>query len=179
MTTTEGTMDLDPTLNTDWQMVDRETKYKSLQSDYTRKTQELSDLKKQPQTQAEIDEETLEKRVQSRGFVKQDEVVNLKRQIEEENKFKDLLTYNPDLWQYADAISTLAKAENLAYEDVIEKYKFWSVDKLKKAKESRMIGDKNLDTKTLNIADATPEQWAEWKQKNTWKWSMFTTAGRI
>ena len=78
-------------------MVDRETKYKSLQSDYTRKTQELSDLKKQPQTQAEIDEETLEKRVQSRGFVKQDEVVNLKRQIEEENKFKDLLTYNPDL----------------------------------------------------------------------------------
>lgn len=30
-----------------------------------------------------------------------------------------------------------------------------------------MIGDKNLDTKTLNIADATPEQWAEWKQKNT------------
>lgn len=78
-------------------MVDRETKYKSLQSDYTRKAQELSDLKKQPQTQAEIDEETLEKRVQSKGFVKQDEVVNLKRQIEEENKFKDLLTYNPDL----------------------------------------------------------------------------------
>lgn len=78
-------------------MVDRETKYKSLQSDYTRKAQELSDLKKQPQTQAEIDEETLEKWVQSKGFVKQDEVVNLKKQIEEENKFKDLLTYNPEL----------------------------------------------------------------------------------
>lgn len=175
MTTTDGTMDLDPTLNTDWQAVDREARYKSLQSDYTRKAQELAEVKKQPESN--IDEKALDERFKSRWYVKQDDITTLKQQIEQENKFKELLTYNPELEQFSEAISTIAKAQNLAYEDVIEKYKFWSVDKLKKAKESKLMGEKNLDSKPLSVLDMTPEQFAEFKAKNAWDWSMFKPAG--
>jgi len=179
MTTTDGTIDYDQTLNTDWQAENRESKYKSLQSDYTRKAQELAELKNKSQEQPSVDEEALRSWIESNWFVKKDDIMSLKQQIEQENKFKELLTYNPELEKFWDAITTIAKAENLAFEDVIEKYKFWSKDKLKLAKDSKLMWDRQLETKQKSIEDMTSAEYAEWKKSNLKGWSKFETLGEI
>lgn len=147
----------------------REQKYKTLQSDYTKKSQELKELKSQWSQNHEITtEEQRDEFLQQRWFVKKDDVYNIKKQIEQESAFNDLLSYNPELNKYADAIRALSRSEGLLPEEIIEKYKFWSIDKLQRAKERKLIWDRTLETQPKSISDLSPQEYEDWKKQHTW-----------
>ena len=52
-----------------------------------------------------------------------------------EQQLDFLIDNNPSLRPYEKAIKEIANAKWVAFEDVIEEYGFWSLDKLQKAKK--------------------------------------------
>ena len=65
----------------------------------------------------------------------------------------------------------------MAYEDVIEEYGFGSLDKLNKAKDRRLIGDRQLiEDRVKSISDLYPTERAEWKRENADNSNMFSKA---
>lgn len=106
--------------STDSQPNDWETKYKELQSDYTKKSQKLSELEK---TQQRGDSQFTDEQQQwydwnkSLGFATKEEVENARvaateaKQAIQEQEFSNLLRSNPDLGKFESAIRTLQKAE--------------------------------------------------------------------
>lgn len=171
MSTTDETL-LDEELpTTDWTL-EWERKYKELQADYTRKSQELANLKK---TGTQYNEDELE---EFNTLVDQRVQVNkeaLTTKIKEDLMFEKILESDPDLKGKATAIKELAEAKGLSYEETIEKYWFASSDKLAKAKERSLVGDRVMETKPRTINDLTPEEYAERKQSVS-KSNPFTKA---
>ena len=106
--------------STDSQPNEWEKKYKDLQSDYTKKSQKLSELEK---SQNRGDNQFTEEQQQwydwnkSLGFATKEEMEEAKKQALEikqtiqEQEFSSLLRTNPDLRKFESAIRTLQKAE--------------------------------------------------------------------
>lgn len=144
-----------------------EQKYKELQADYTRKSQELAQFKKATeQTSSWYDETELANfraLMAQEGYVKKDEVESVKSQIRQEQEFERLIDSDPELKRLAPAIMKLAKAEWKSYEDVIEENWFLSSSKLAKAKERSLMGDRVLESKPKTIADMSDEEWNEYE----------------
>lgn len=153
--------------NSNKDTVDREAKYKDLQSDYTRKSQRLKELETQSASYSQ-DNNAEEWKQRIKENVLAPEIENIKKEIHSDQSFNDLLAYNPELSKYSDAIRSLAKSEWLAYEDVIEKYKFWSVDKLNKAKERKLVWDRTLETQPKSISEMTDAEYEQRKKENLW-----------
>lgn len=134
------------------------------QSDYTRKTQELS---QQGNRQQEIEQEPQDNNGEARKWwigtnVLKPELDKFEKRMEAKQNFERLLNANPDLKKFRTAIEKIAKAENKAYEDVIEENWFASKDKLKQAKERSPIGDSSFDEKpTKSIAELSDKEFAE------------------
>lgn len=184
MTTTDGTMDYDPTLESDWQEAidwkskaeEIEGKYKSLQSDYTRKSQELSTFKKAP-VEEDPDLQALDDRI----LQKASELLTAKwlvsrEEIESERKFANLIEANPELQKYEKAIKKIAESEGIAYEDIIQHYWFMSEDKLLKAKNRSLLWDREFGKKEKPISEMSPSEYAEWKKKNLNGWDRRVSA---
>lgn len=118
METPEGTTP--PADSTDSQANDWERKYKELQSDYTKKSQKLSELEK---SQQRGDNQFTEEQQQwydwnkSLGFATKEEIEMARKEALEakqaiqEQEFSNLLRINPDLGKFESAIRTLQKAE--------------------------------------------------------------------
>jgi hypothetical protein len=105
------------------------------QSDYTKKTQELSQQRKQVEL-SEEEKNTLEWMKSNDFITKEDiqkEIANLKKQQEEEEKLKGIMQSNPDLLRFEPAIRKLGNQSNEAWEDIIVKNGFIESNKLKKA----------------------------------------------
>lgn len=157
--------------------VDRERQYKALQAGLTKTAQENAELRRRLESntwsQQEVtDIDQLDELLRSRGYVKQDDVYNLKTEMASEQKLNELLSYNPDLNKFADAIKTLSKSENIAYEDVIQKYWFWNIDKLQKAKERNLMWDRTLETQPKSVRELSDAEWKEFQKANANGWTF-------
>lgn len=137
------------------------------QSDYTKKTQKLKELETQS-TNISQDNNAEEWKQWIKENVLAPEIENIKKEIHSDQSFNDLLSYNPELNRHADAIKALSKSEGLSPEEIIEKYKFWSIDKLQRAKERKLIWDRTLETQPKSISDLSPQEYEDWKKQHTW-----------
>lgn len=106
--------------STDSQASDWEKKYKDLQSDYTKKSQKLSELEKSQQHSTNDFTEEQQQWYdwnKSLGFATKEEMEEAKKQALEikqtiqEQEFSSLLRTNPDLGKFESAIRTLQRAE--------------------------------------------------------------------
>lgn len=154
----EGTPELDVQTPADWQQeqqdqIDWEKRYKDLQAEFTKKTQEKPTYQQpnQEQEQQEFDVERAKQQLKNLWVV-------FGEQLESEKHFNGILEANPDLKQHADAIKAIAEAKNMAYEDVIETYKFMSSDKLRKAKERNLVWDRNIENKPKWVKDLSQKE---------------------
>lgn len=177
--TTEEMMTPDGTTSqkdsTDSQPNDWEAKYKELQSDYTKKSQKLSELEKNQQrgdSQFTDEQQQWYDWNKSLGFATKEEVENARiaateaKQAIQEQEFSNLLRSNPDLGKFESAIRTLQKAEWLSYEEIVLKHKFASADKLSKAKMWWSLVWGNLWKSEKSVSEMSSQEWTEYKKKN-------------
>lgn len=161
--------------STDSQANDWERKYKELQSDYTKKSQKLSELEK---SQQRGDNQFTEEQQQwydwnkSLGFATKEEIESARKEALEakqaiqEQEFSNLLRSYPDLGKFESAIRTLQKAEWGSYEEIVLKHKFASADKLERAKSWWSIVGGNLGKQEKKPSEMSSQEWADFKKKN-------------
>jgi len=145
--------------------VDRETQYKNLQAGFTKQAQELAELRRQSNQQTDVSWE--ERKVWIKENVLDPELQKLQGNMVAEQEFKQLIDANPHLRTHEKAIKEIANAKWVAYEDVIEEYGFWSLDKLQKAKERSLIWDRWLqETPQRSISDLSSKEREDRKATN-------------
>jgi len=132
------------------------------QSDYTRKTQELSKLKKESTLTDE--EKSAIEFLKTSWFATKDDLENYSKLQIQNQTIKQIIDTNPDLKPYEQAIKDLSVAHGIAPEDVIEKYGFKSKDKLAKARLQWDIKG-SMETKAKSIAEMSDKEYAEYKIK--------------
>lgn len=150
------------------------------QEDYTRKTQELAEAKRQlartkdgadtkaddmtPEVKAAV--ETLKKA----GFATKEDLQMLKLQEEDEKNFRKLVKSYPELKSHEKALKQIGLTDNRAWEDIARDYGFLSADKVAKAKASNPVkGVKNAPggaEKKLDIASMSEKEYEAWKKAN-------------
>lgn len=153
----------DSLIDVNWEKIDIEElkKWYLRQSDYTRKTQELSKLKKESELTPE--EKTALDFFKNNGFATKEDLENLLHTTKQDTNLKEIISSNPDLAPYEKAIKDLSNKLWIAVEDVIEKYGFKSKDKLAKAKNQGDI--KGIQPKQKSIMEMNSKEYAEYKAK--------------
>jgi len=148
-----------------------------MQSDYTRKTQELArkekELLSKTQPWLSDDDAVVEQYLDAKGFVKKETVESLVEQKlkwlnksqQDEQSIQQLLAANPDLKQFEWAIKKIAATDDSAIEDIVVKYGFSSHDKLSKAKQRWLVGGSNLvdNDKPKPVSEWTKEDWTKFE----------------
>ena len=167
MTTIDGTIDESQTLE-NWQEARNwQEEYKKLQADYTKKSQELSEYKKQPVQQSQEEEDEAWKPAVKDAV--RDDIYRIAEEIADKKlrsrDFDELLLLNPDLKRSEKAIRDLSEKTWLPYEQVIDDYWFWS-DKLKKAKERKLLGDREYGDEKKSVTSMSADEFLEWEKKN-------------
>lgn len=102
------------------------------QSDYTKKTQALSQEKKENTLTDE--ERNAVEFLKANKFITVDDLESMKKEQEQHLKLNDILASNPNLKQFESAIKAIGKTSDMAWEDIIVKFGFSAQDKLSKAK---------------------------------------------
>lgn len=150
-------------ITTQWNSVDRESQYKALQAWFTKQAQELAALRN-----SWVNEwNTAEERAAYIKQTAQEEALKVKQSLVSEQQLDFLIDNNPSLRPYEKAIKEIANAKWVAFEDVIEEYGFWSLDKLQKAKERSLVGDRWLqETPQRSINDLSSKEREERKAAN-------------
>jgi len=150
-------------ITTQTNSVDRETQYKNLQAGFTKQAKELAELRRNQQTDVSWEE----RKVWIKENVLDPELQKLQGNMVAEQEFKQLIDANPQLRTHEKAIKEIATAKWVAYEDVIEEYGFWSLDKLQKAKERSLIWDRWLqETPQRSLNDLSSKEREERKAAN-------------
>ena len=153
-------------ITTQTNSVDRETQYKNLQAGFTKQAQELAELRRNQSSQ-NPDEYRWQVQERIKKEVIEPEFKRLKGNLTAEEEFKQLIDANPQLRSHEKAIKEIANAKWVAYEDVIEEYGFWSLDKLQKAKERSLIWDRWLqETPQRSLNDLSSKEREERKATN-------------
>lgn len=156
----------------DWQQVDIEELKKGYlrQSDYTKKTQEIADLRKQLSTASSDDDDPVKQAdafLQERGYLTKEQLKaeqeEFAKKLNEEREFEKIMEQYPQLKAQEAAIKAIAKTDDSALEDIVVKYNFLSSDKLKKAKERGIVGNSVKEEKGVDIKNMTSEQRAKFK----------------
>ena len=122
--------------------------YLNLQKDYTKKTQELSGLRGQQSGESsQSEDEAVEQLAdllapafERKGYIKADQAVT-----KDELRLQNILDRNPDLKareQEIKDLSSLPHNKGKAYEDIIAQYGFASKDKMDKARQSDLVGNR-------------------------------------
>lgn len=150
-------------ITTQWNSVDRESQYKALQAWFTKQAQELAALRN-----SWVNEwNTAEERAAYIKQTAQEEALKVKQSLVSEQQLDFLIDNNPSLRPYEKAIKEIANAKWVAFEDVIEEYGFWSLDKLQKAKERSLVWDRWLqETPQRSINDLSSKEREERKATN-------------
>jgi hypothetical protein len=150
-------------ITTQWNSVDREAQYKALQAWFTKQAQELAALRNSWSNEWN----TAEERAAYIKQTAQEEALKVKQSLVSEQQLDFLIDNNPSLRPYEKAIKEIANAKWVAFEDVIEEYGFWSLDKLQKAKERSLVGDRWLqETPQRSINDLSSKEREERKATN-------------
>ena len=154
------------------------------QADYTRKTQELAEERKQLQWQTQRADTTddedanVEAYLQSKGYAKADQVNQLvnerlqaiQKNQQDEETLRKLIVENPELKQYEWAIREIAKNDNSALEDIVVKYGFSTHDKLADAKKrSVMWWTPTYENKEKPVSEWTEKDWEMFEAQHKWK----------
>lgn len=123
--------------------------YLNLQKDYTKKTQKLSAHEKGQQSDesSQSEDEAVEQLAdllapafERKGYIKADQAVT-----KDELRLQNILDRNPDLKareQEIKDLSSLPHNKGKAYEDIIAQYGFASKDKMDKARQSDLVGNR-------------------------------------
>lgn len=155
------------------------------QSDYTKKTQELAEKRKELEwmktSDMTDDEKQMLEWIKKQWFVSKDELERTTFQQSQELELREIIANAPSLKSQEHAIRKLQEAEWWSYEEIIHKYGFMEKDKLQKAKQSRVkvVWEKERDVKQRSITDLSPEEYAERKKQNLSWWGMFQKSGSI
>ena len=150
-------------ITTQWNSTDRESQYKALQAWFTKQAQELAALRNSWSNEWN----TAEERAAYIKQTAQEEALKVKQSLVSEQQLDFLIDNNPSLRPYEKAIKEIANAKWVAYEDVIEEYGFWSLDKLQKAKERNLIWDRWLqETPQRSLNDLSSKEREERKATN-------------
>lgn len=150
-------------ITTQWNSVDRESQYKALQAWFTKQAQELAALRNSWSNEWN----TAEERAAYIKQTAQEEALKVKQSLVSEQQLDFLIDNNPSLRPYEKAIKEIANAKWVAFEDVIEEYGFWSLDKLQKAKERSLVGDRWLqETPQRSLNDLSSKEREERKATN-------------
>lgn len=150
-------------ITTQWNSVDRESQYKALQAWFTKQAQELAALRNSWSNEWN----TAEERAAYIKQTAQEEALKVKQSLVSEQQLDFLIDNNPSLRPYEKAIKEIANAKWVAFEDVIEEYGFWSLDKLQKAKERSLVWDRWLqETPQRSINDLSSKEREERKATN-------------
>lgn len=154
------------------------------QADYTRKTQELAEERKQLQWQTQKADTTddedanVEAYLQSKGYAKADQVNQLvnerlqaiQKNQQDEETLRKLIVENPELKQYEWAIREIAKNDNSALEDIVVKYGFSTHDKLADAKKRTVMWwTQTYDNKWKPVSEWTEKDWEQFEAQHKWK----------
>lgn len=153
--------------------------YKNLEKDYTKKSNELAQLKK-PVTEStdSADDETqrAKEALKALGVVTDDELdarieAREKAREEQSRQKGEMIQFfadNPHLVASREAIEALSKSESISPYDVATKYKFTSPDKLSRAKDGEPTGSmpQKVKAQPKAIRDMSPAEYAAWKQEN-------------
>lgn len=149
------------------------------QQDYTRKTQEIAEVKRQKEQESPDESEEVKRTLKSMWFATKEEiqeyVASVARQQTEESKLSSLIQSNPELKQFEWAIKEIAKTDNSAIEDIIVKYGFSTHDKLAQAKQTRnLVWNSNAvaGEQPKSIADMTDAEYAKFKAWVQKKWDF-------
>jgi len=150
-------------ITTQWNSTDREAQYKALQAWFTKQAQELAALRNSWSNEWS----TAEERAAYIKQTAQEEALKVKQSLVSEQQLDFLIDNNPSLRPYEKAIKEIANAKWVAFEDVIEEYGFWSLDKLQKAKERSLVWDRWLqETPQRSINDLSSKEREERKATN-------------
>lgn len=150
-------------ITTQWNSTDREAQYKALQAWFTKQAQELAALRNSWSNEWN----TAEERAAYIKQTAQEEALKVKQSLVSEQQLDFLIDNNPSLRPYEKAIKEIANAKWVAFEDVIEEYGFWSLDKLQKAKERSLVWDRWLqETPQRSINDLSSKEREERKATN-------------
>lgn len=150
-------------ITTQWNSTDREAQYKALQAWFTKQAQELAALRNSWSNEWN----TAEERAAYIKQTAQEEALKVKQSLVSEQQLDFLIDNNPSLRPYEKAIKEIANAKWVAFEDVIEEYGFWSLDKLQKAKERNLIWDRWLqETPQRSLNDLSSKEREERKATN-------------
>lgn len=153
--------------------------YGNLQKDYTKKTQELTQLKKSDVESKDgsedetvrakealkklgvITDDYLEEKLEEK-LKQRDEVVNQQRELD------SLIADNPSLSSYKDAIVAIGKTDKRSYYDIAVSYNFAAKDKLQRAKRSEPTGamPNKVRKESKTIKDMTPAEYDVWRKEN-------------
>lgn len=157
----QTTPDFDQTVN-DWQSsIDWEKRFKDTQAELTRVKQQLNSGSSNNEVA------TAEERAAYIKQTAQEEALKVKQSLVSEQQLDFLIDNNPSLRPYEKAIKEIANAKWVAYEDVIEEYGFWSLDKLQKAKERSLVWDRWLqEAPQRSINDLSSKEREERKATN-------------
>jgi len=162
---------------------DELTKGYMRQSDYTRKTKELS-VKSQaldgestriarntaPSAEVQLDPEVQQAAevLKKAGFVTREDLALSSKQQSDELKLQRLLDANPDLASKEAAIRAIGKTDNRAWEDIIVEYGFKESNKIAKARVRDIKGmpTPKVAPKQKSIGEMTSAEYATWKKAN-------------
>jgi len=161
------------TFEVNWQKLTWEqllTNYKSLQAEFTRKTQELSKAKKESEL-SEEDKKAIEF-LRQNDFLTREDLEGYAAKKVQETKLSQLVANDPELQPFESAIKKLSESEGIAPEDVIVKYGFKSNNKLSKAKSQ---GDVKWwpAPKAKSINEMSLDEYEKWR-KEKWIWTKGT-----
>lgn len=142
-----------------------EKNYKNLQSDYTKKSQQLKELSTHSEDYNDGGDENTEQWKQwFKANLLDPELDRIRKTFTESKTFESILQSTPEIKPYEKAISDLVKSTGKWYEEVIQEYGFLSSDKLEKAKSRSLIWDREYWKKPKSIADMTSQEYTEWKK---------------
>lgn len=143
------------------------------QKDYTQKTQELAEERKRIEElrawnasdEDKAADAYLQQRTQKNGVLTQAQLDARLAEQRQELEFDRFIDNNPQMAQYKDALKTLWKGSDKAWDDLAVQYGFSTSDKLSKAKGSRDVkGMPNKEApKEKTLKDLSPEEYAAWK----------------
>ena len=156
-----------------WKEVDASWLYDAftkLQSEYTKSRQELSEIKKQEEANADPE---VNNYLKTNWYVTKDDIQDMLIREKRQSELEKTISSNPVLEPYKNAIEKLANTENLSISEVIDQYGFWKDIKLSKAKAQGDIKwTPNLGRKA--ISQMTDKEYAEFKKQNGmwWFWTF-------
>jgi len=139
-------------------------------ADYRRKTQEVAEERRKLEemknwTRTEEDQavdQYLKKWTEENGVLTQAQLDSKLAAQRQELEFERFIDNNPAMGQFKDALKTLWKGSDKAWEDLAVEYGFSTSDKLSKAKGSRDVkwNLRKDEVTPKSVADMNPEEYA-------------------